>query len=69
MVTEATNRCNKISFNIECYECGYPGSEALYSDDQPPLPCDSSDEKLNEYVNHFFKWGGVFPVRKLEIVK
>lgn len=42
--------CNKTDNRIECYKCGYSGSEARYLDANPPLPCDTSHENLRKHI-------------------
>jgi len=42
--------CRKIDYRIECYKCGYPYAEAQYIDAEPPLPCDTSDKKLEKHI-------------------
>ncbi len=48
--------CNKVKRGIECLACGYPYSEALYSDSDPPMLCDASDQQLDGHVGQFIWW-------------
>ncbi len=45
--------CNKIDIRMECYECGYPFSEAAFSDrdnGDNPFPCDTPIRELLSYI-------------------
>lgn len=32
-------KCMKVLNRMECDECGYPASEAMWLDTEPPLQC------------------------------
>ena len=36
---------------MECYDCGYPSGESAFIDRNPPWPCDTTKEKLIEFIN------------------
>jgi hypothetical protein len=43
--------CNKTDLRIECYKCGYSGSEARWLDTDPPMDCNTTREDLNKYLD------------------
>jgi hypothetical protein len=52
--------CNKVANRIECEECGYPLSEALYPDNyDEPLYCNSSQKQIAAHIvccNVTYRW-------------
>ena len=36
---------------VECNACGYPYSEAMVSDAEPPLPCDIPQPWLENHIS------------------
>jgi len=45
--------CTKVAHGVECYKCGYPYSEAMYPDSDPPMGCTTHGHTLREYISTY----------------